>query len=84
MMSTIRPGRRRAGAQAAAPASDEERAFLEIGDGAEQWLIKAAAAGAQRCGARWPRRSTSQSSTAPSEVDRALRTCAAGRPVRRR
>jgi hypothetical protein len=44
--------------------SAEEREFLALGDGAEKWLITAAAAGAQRRGARWPRRSISPSSTA--------------------
>jgi hypothetical protein len=46
--------------------SDEERAFLELGDGAETWLIKAGAAVRNGCGARWPRRSTLPSSTAPT------------------
>ena len=43
----------------------EERAFLQIGDRAEQWLIKVLGPVRARsgCGARWPRPSTSPSST---------------------
>ena len=60
--------------------SDEERAFLEIGPAAEMWLIKAAAAGAQRV-----RRKTIEAVDlaklhGAEEVNRALEACAqAGR-----
>ena len=60
--------------------SDEERAFLAIGPAAEQWLIKAAAAGAQRV-----RRKTIEAVDlaklhGAEEVNRALEACAqAGR-----
>lgn len=60
--------------------SPEEAAFLALGPGAEAWLIAAAAVGATRSGARWPRRSISPSCTAPSKVEHALGVCAqAGR-----
>jgi transposase len=60
--------------------SDEERAFLAIGPAAEQWLIRAAAQGAQRV-----RRKTLEAVDlaklhGSEPVDRALSTCAqAGR-----
>ena len=63
----------------------EERAFLAIGDGRRAVADRRPPRRARRgCGARWPRRSTSPSSTAPSEVERALATCAQRGPVRRR
>ena len=46
--STIRPGRPGALERKPRARSAEEQAFLALGDGAEAWLIKAAAAGAQR------------------------------------
>ena len=46
--------------------SEEERAFLGLGDGAEAWLIGAAPPVRSGCGARWPRQSTSPNCTAPT------------------
>ena len=60
--------------------STEERAFLQIGDGAEQWLIKAAAAGAQRLRRKVAEAVDLAKLHGVAEVDRALRACAdAGR-----
>ncbi len=60
--------------------SGEERAFLEIGDGAEQWLIKAGAAGAQRVRRKMAEAVDLAKLHGTLEVERALRTCAeAGR-----
>jgi transposase len=60
--------------------SAEERAFLQIGDGAEQWLIKAAAHGAQRLRRKMAEAVDLAKLHGTAEVERALRTCAdAGR-----
>jgi hypothetical protein len=60
--------------------SAEERAFLAIGAGAEQWLIKAAAAGAQRLRRKIAEAVDLAKLHGTVEVERALRTCAdAGR-----
>ena len=60
--------------------SAEEQAFLQIGDGAEQWLIKAAAAGAQRLRRKMAEAVDLAKLHGNADVDRALRTCAdAGR-----
>ena len=60
--------------------SGEERAFLAIGDGAEQWLIKAGAAGTQRVRRKMAEAVDLAKLHGASEVDHALRTCAdAGR-----
>jgi len=62
------------------PRSGEERAFLAIGDGAEQWLIKAGAAGTQRVRRKMAEAVDLAKLHGASEVDHALRTCAdAGR-----
>ena len=45
--------------------SSEEREFLQIGEGAERWLKRAAAEGTHGSGARWPKRSIWPSCTAP-------------------
>jgi transposase len=59
---------------------DEERAFLALGDGAEQWLIKAAAQGAQRVRRKMAEAVDLAKLHGTAEVERALRTCAeAGR-----
>ena len=58
----------------------EERAFLAIGDGAEQWLIKAGAAGTQRVRRKMAEAVDLAKLHGASEVDHALRTRAdAGR-----
>jgi transposase len=58
----------------------QERAFLEIGPAAEQWLIKAAAAGAQRIRRKMAEAIDLAKLHGPDEVQRALETCAqAGR-----
>ena len=58
----------------------EEQAFLALGDGAEAWLIKAAAAGAQRVRRKMAEAIDLAKLHGPEEVERALRTCAdAGR-----
>jgi transposase len=60
--------------------SSEERAFLAIGDGAERWLVNAAAAGAQRVRRKIAEAVDLAKLHGTAEVDRALRTCAdAGR-----
>jgi hypothetical protein len=58
----------------------EERAFLAIGDGAERWLIAAAAAGAQRVRRKIAEAIDLSKLHGPEQVERALATCAqAGR-----
>jgi hypothetical protein len=60
--------------------SDEERAFLKLGDGAERWLIKAGAAGAQRVRRKMAEAVDLAKLHGTSEVNYALRLCAeAGR-----
>jgi hypothetical protein len=60
--------------------SAEERAFLQIGDGAEAWLIKAAATGAQRVRRKMAEAVDLAKLHGNQDVDQALRTCAdAGR-----
>jgi hypothetical protein len=60
--------------------SAEEREFLQIGDGAERWLIAAAAAGAQRLRRKMAEAVDLAKLHGNADVDRALRTCAdAGR-----
>jgi hypothetical protein len=60
--------------------SDEERAFLAIGPAAEQWLIKAAAAGAQRVRRKTVEAVDLAKLHGAEDVNRALETCAqAGR-----
>ena len=60
--------------------SGEERAFLALGDGAERWLIAAAAAGAQRVRRKMAEAIDLAKLHGNAELDRALRTCAdAGR-----
>jgi Mu transposase, C-terminal domain len=60
--------------------SAEEREFLQIGDGAERWLIQAAAAGAQRLRRKMAEAVDLAKLHGTMEVERALRTCAdAGR-----
>ena len=60
--------------------SAEEQAFLQIGDSAEAWLIKAAAAGAQRLRRKMAEAVDLAKLHGDADVDRALRTCAdAGR-----
>jgi transposase len=60
--------------------SDEERAFLQIGPAAEQWLIKAAATGAQRVRRKTVEAVDLSKLHGTEEVNRALGTCAqAGR-----
>jgi hypothetical protein len=62
------------------PRSVEERAFLALGDGAERWLIKAAAAGAQRVRRKMTEALDLAKLHGPERVERALGTCAgAGR-----
>lgn len=60
--------------------SEEERAFLGLGDGAEAWLIKAAAAGAQRVRRKMAEAVDLAKLHGSGEVDCALKRCAdAGR-----
>ena len=60
--------------------TEEERAFLTLGDGAEAWLIKAAAAGAQRVRRKMAEAIDLAKLHGTVEVDRALKACAdAGR-----
>jgi transposase len=60
--------------------SREEQAFLQIGPGAEQWLIKAAAAGASRVRRKIAEAVDLSKLHGPEQVDQALKTCAdAGR-----
>lgn len=60
--------------------TEEERAFLTLGDGAEQWLIKAAAAGAHRVRRKMAEAIDLAKLHGTVEVDRALKACAdAGR-----
>jgi hypothetical protein len=75
------PGARERKPRASTP---EEQEFLAIGPAAETWLIKAGAAGVQR-----PRRKMAEAVDlaklhGTEQIERALRTCARGRPVRRR
>ena len=58
----------------------EELAFLEIGGGAERWLILAAAAGAERIRTKIRRATELAALVGPGQVDRALgRAAEAGR-----
>ena len=58
----------------------EERAFLALGEGAERWLIKAAAAGAQRVRRKMTEAIDLAKLHGTTEVERALSACAdAGR-----
>jgi transposase len=60
--------------------TDQERAFLTLGDGAEAWLIKAAAAGAQRVRRKMAEAIDLAKLHGTDQVDYALRRCAdAGR-----
>jgi Mu transposase, C-terminal domain len=60
--------------------SAEEQAFLAIGEAAERWLIKAAAAGAQRVRRKMAEAVDLAKLHGADEVERALETCAqAGR-----
>ena len=60
--------------------SEEERAFLGLGDGAEAWLIKAGAAGAQRVRRKMAEAVDLAKLHGTEEVERALGACAdAGR-----
>ena len=60
--------------------SADEQAFLALGDGAEAWLIKAGAAGAQRVRRKMAEAVDLSKLHGTAEVERALRTCAdAGR-----
>ena len=60
--------------------SGEERAFLQLGAGAERWLITAAAAGAQRVRRKMAEAVDLAKLHGSGEVEHALRACAeAGR-----
>ena len=60
--------------------SAEEQAFLALGDGAQQWLVNAAAAGTQRVRRKMAEAVDLAKLHGNQEVERALRTCAqAGR-----
>lgn len=54
------------------PASPVEAAFLELGDGAERWLILAAASGAERIRTKVRRATELATLVGPSQVERAL------------
>jgi hypothetical protein len=55
--------------------SAEEQAFLALGDGAEAWLIKAGAAGAQRVRRKMAEAVDLSKLHGTEQVERALRTC---------
>jgi hypothetical protein len=60
--------------------SAEEREFLQIGDGAERWLISAAAAGAQRLRRKMAEAVGLAKLHGTQQIEQALQTCAdAGR-----
>ena len=60
--------------------SREEQAFLAIGAGAEQWLLRAAAAGAQRVRRKMAEAVDLAKLHGAVEIERALESCArAGR-----
>jgi hypothetical protein len=60
--------------------SEEEREFLQLGDGAERWLVRAAAAGAQRVRRKMAEAIDLAKLHGTVEVERALAACAdAGR-----
>ena len=60
--------------------TDEERAFLSIGEGAEKWLLTAAAAGAGRVRRKMAEAIDLAKLHGPEQVSQALETCAeAGR-----
>jgi hypothetical protein len=60
--------------------NSEEAAFLALGDGAEQWLLKAAAAGTSRVRRKMAEAVDLAKLHGPGEVEHALRVCAeAGR-----
>ena len=54
------------------PANPAETAFLELGDGAERWLILAAASGAERIRTKVRRATDLAALVGPGQVDRAL------------
>lgn len=54
------------------PASPEERAFLELGGGAERWFILAAASGAERIRTKIRRATELATLVGPGQVERAL------------
>src|SRR5919108_617768 len=56
--------------------SAEERAFLALGDGAEAWLTRAAAAGAQRLRRKMAEAVDLAKLHGSQQIERALRTCA--------
>jgi transposase len=58
------------------PRTEEEQAFLQIGPAAEQWLIQAAAAGAQRLRRKVAEAVDLAKLHGPDEINRALQTCA--------
>jgi transposase len=58
------------------PRSPEERAFLSIGEGAEKWLLAAAAAGAQRVRRKMAEAIDLAKLHGTEHVSRALETCA--------
>jgi len=55
--------------------SPQERAFLSLGEGAEKWLIAAAAAGAQRVRRKMAEAIDLSKLHGPEQVSRALATC---------
>lgn len=61
----------------ARPQTPEERAFCELGAGAERWLIAAAAAGVQRIRTKMVRATDLAALVGPEAVERALAAAAA-------
>jgi transposase len=59
------------------PKTEDERAFVAIGEGAHQWLIEAAAAGAQRIRTKMARATELAALVGRDTVDRALGLAAA-------
>ena len=84
MTSTIRPSRPARLSASPRARSAEERAFLALGEGAERWLIAAAAAGAQRVRRKMAEAIDLAKLHGTEQVERALRDVRARRPVRRR
>ena len=84
MTSTTRPSRPARLTASPERARIEERAFLALGEGAERWLIAAAAAGTARVRRKMAEAIDSQSCTATERVERALANVRGRRPVRRR
>ena len=83
-MSTTRPGRPARWTASRGRAQREERAFLALGDGAERWLIAAAAAGASRVRRKMAEAIDLAKLHGSEQVERGAAHVRGRRPVRRR